>query len=106
MSQPIIVNINLRQIRQDWCFKNANRCSPDLILYENAEPDQYGNHFVVKQMPPKELRATERSFIVGNARWMPQKGGSASPRPASGNARPMPKTPIPDDQQDDTSIPF
>jgi hypothetical protein len=107
MSQPLILKINLRNVRQDWCFKNERACYADIIAYENDQLDQYGNSHVLKQSPPKELRDKgEKAIIVGNAKWMPQRGGQQRQAPPQRQQPPAKQDEWTDDSDTDSQIPF
>lgn len=55
----------------------------DIIIYQNDEPDTYGNNFAVKQGMTKEARdAGEKSTYIGNGKWMQSRQSSPPPRQA------------------------
>jgi len=104
MPTPIILKLDVKKIEKSWLFAGEKGTYLDAVAYENDNIDQYGNSHVIKQNPPRELRDSgEKPKIIGNGKWMPQKGGGS--RPAS-NAKPLPKEPIPEGQQEDDDIPF
>lgn len=74
MPNNLFLKINLRKIRQDWCFKNDNGTHADLCLFENDEPDKFGYTHVIKQSAPKEIRGQEKAIIVGNGKPMQSQG--------------------------------
>jgi len=80
MPNNLFLKINLRKIRQDWCFKNDNGTHADLCLFENDQLDNYGNSHVIKQNPPKELRGKEKAIIVGNGKPMQSQGQQRPPQ--------------------------
>jgi hypothetical protein len=90
MPAPIILKIDLRKIPDEWVFKGAKGDYADCVAYENDEIDQYGNSHVIKLSPPRELRDQGvKPIIIGNGKWMPQKGGT---RPAPRQqTRPAPR---------------
>ena len=69
--------------------------------------DKFGNtHFVAEGATKEERMQKVRLKIVGNAKeFVFGNSGGGGYKP-SGNARPMPKTPIPDSEQGDQDIPF
>jgi len=84
MPTPIIAKIDVKKINKEWLFTGTKGTYLDAVIYENDNVDQYGNSHVIKQNPPQESRAQgAKPVIIGNCRWMPQKGGSQSQqRPA------------------------
>ena len=74
------------------------------MVYENDRESQFGDTHVVKQNPPKEARDKgEKPVIIGNGRWMPQRGGQQQARPAPARQQP---TQAQDDGLEQDSIPF
>lgn len=91
MPAPIILKIDLRKIPDEWVFKGAKGDYADCVAYENDEIDQYGNSHVIRLSPPRELRNQgTKAIIIGNGKWMPQKG-DARPTPPRQQTRPTPR---------------
>lgn len=89
MPAPIILKIDLRKIPDEWVFKGAKGDYADCVAYENDEIDAYGNSHVIRLSPPREMREQgTKAIIIGNGKWMPQKGGAPPPRQ---QARPAPR---------------
>lgn len=83
MARPIIQKIDLRKIPDGWVFNGAKGDYIDCIVYENDEVDPYGNSHVIKLSPPRELREQGvKAVIIGNGKWMPQKGEQQREAPA------------------------
>jgi len=102
MPTPIIAKIDVKKINKEWLFSGTKGTYLDAVIYENDNVDQYGNSHVIKQNPPQEARAQgAKPIIIGNCRWMPQKGGSS----ASKTATPAKQHPLMHDG-DETDIPW
>jgi len=93
MPIPIILKIDLAKIPEEWVFKGQKGDYADCVIYENDEIDPYGNSHVVRLSPPRELREQgTKAIIIGNGKWMPQKGGSpTAPPPQRQTTRPAPR---------------
>ena len=101
MPTPIILKIDVLKIEKPWLFTGAKGTYLDAVVYENDNVDTYGNSHVIKQNPPRELRdGGAKPKIIGNGKWMPQKGGSS--RPTSRTATPSKEHPLMQDDADDT----
>lgn len=119
MPSPIILKIDVKKLNKSWFFNaNSGAVYADLVLYENDQPDEYGNTHAIKQNPPKAARdAGEKGHYVGNGKFMQSRdggnrGGQSQARPASGqrsHGRSQ-QTRMEDvssgDDLDDQSIPF
>jgi hypothetical protein len=91
MPSPIILKIDVKKLKKEWFFKaNSGAVYADLVLYENDQPDEYGNSHAIKQNPPKAARdAGEKGHYVGNGKFMPSRdGGASSGRGGQSQARP------------------
>lgn len=107
MSSPIIAKIDVKKINKEWLFAGSKGTYLDAVIYENDNVDQYGNSHVIKQNPPREARDQgAKPVIIGNCRWMPQKGaGQSSPKqPSRNGAVPAAQHPLMQDSGDE--IPF
>lgn len=90
----IRVKIDVTKLDKSAFFKGAKGTYCDLILWENDEPDQYGNTHSVKQDMGKDRRG-EKTPYVGNAQPFGERkapsngygrenqGGGSGPPPAS-----------------------
>lgn len=107
MSAPIKINIDLKKLKKSWMKEHSNGALYcDLIIYENDEPDKYGNTHSVKQGMPKAARdAGEKAGYLGNGGFLERKGNSA---PAAQPAREQKRQTIARqaEELDDESIPF
>jgi len=106
MATPIIAKIDVKKINKDWLFAGNKGTYLDAVVYENDVVDQYGNSHVIKQNPPKEARDQgAKPVIIGNCRWMPQKGGAS--QPSKHGAVPAKQHPIMQDSNpEEDSIPW
>jgi hypothetical protein len=104
MPTPIIAKIDVKKINKEWLFAGAKGTYLDTVIYENDNVDQYGNSHVIKQNPPQEAREQGvKPVIIGNCKWMPQKGGSQS---APRTAVPAKQHPLMQDNEPDETIPW
>ena len=106
MATPIIAKIDVKKINKDWLFAGNKGTYLDAVIYENDAVDQYGNSHVIKQNPPKEARDQgAKPVIIGNCRWMPQKGRAS--QPSKHGAVPAKQHPIMQDSNpEEDSIPW
>jgi len=96
MGRKISLSIKRSAIKANWFRKaaNSNEEYMDFDVYENDEPDRYGNHWSVKQTPPKAIRADmkqkgEKIPYCGNGKeWDRQP--QATPPPHQGGKPPAP----------------
>ena len=89
------LKLDVTKLDKTAFFKGKSGTYVDLVLWENDEPDQYGNTHSVKQDMGKERRG-EKTPYVGNAKPF----GNAVKVMAPEN-----KPPVVEDD-DDTAIPF
>lgn len=68
--KPIKIWINLDKINRDGIIEKKAKYLP-VVIWENEEPDQYGNTHAMQQDLPKELRdAGQKGEYLGNGkRW-------------------------------------
>lgn len=107
MPTPIIAKIDVKKINKEWLFAGNKGTYLDAVIYENDNVDQYGNSHVIKQNPPQEARSQgAKPVIIGNCKWMPQKGGARQqPRqPSQNGAVPAKQHPLMQDNQPDEEI--
>jgi hypothetical protein len=105
MATPIIAKIDVKKINKDWLFTGNKGTYLDAVIYENDAVDQYGNSHVIKQNPPKEARDQgAKPVIIGNCRWMPQKGGQR--QPSQHGAVPAKQHPLMQESETDQDIPW
>lgn len=73
------------------------------VIYENDEPDQYGNTHVIKEDISKEERdAGKKARIIGNAKAIGQRQA-----PRQQQSRPSPRAADPDlDADEEDKVPF
>lgn len=81
MPAPIKLSIDLKKLRKAWMKAHQNGALYcDIIVYENDEPDNYGNTFSCKQGMPKEVRdAGEKAGYCGNGKRLENRSGPARP---------------------------
>lgn len=102
MATPIIAKIDVKKINKEWLFAGNKGTYLDAVIYENDNVDQYGNSHVIKQNPPQELRSQGvKPVIIGNCKWMPQKGGQAQRQPSRNGAVPAKQHPLMQDDGND-----
>lgn len=107
MPAPIILKIDMDKIVPEWLFKGHRGTYADLVMYENDEPDQYGNSHAIKQNPPKEQRdAGAKGVYVGNGKWMPGKEPRREQPQRQPSRQQEPRDTRPIHEQGESSIPF
>lgn len=84
------VKIDVTKLDKSAFFKGTKGTYCDLILWENDQPDEYGNTHSVKQDMGKD-RKGEKTPYVGNAK--PIGGGSNRPTSQGGAQPPRQSTP-------------
>lgn len=78
MAAPIILKINCSKILKEHLFAGKNGKYLDIVIFENREPDQYGNTHTVYQGVSKAARESGvKGPIIGNAKF-PEQGPAAS----------------------------
>lgn len=95
MGRKISLSLKRSAIKANWFRKATNGTEEymDFDVYENDQPDKYGNHWSVKQTPPKAIRADmkqrgEKIPYCGNGKeWDRAKSAEA---PAQGGKPPGP----------------
>ena len=101
------VKIDVSKLDKTAFFKGAKGTFCDLVLWENDQPDEYGNTHSVKQDMGKERRG-EKTPYVGNAKPFGDAKAAPASRPpqgrqtSQGGASPPPNDPswIDDDSSD------
>jgi hypothetical protein len=98
---PIRIKIDVTKLDKSLFFKGKKGTYCELTIWENQQPDQYGNTHSVKQSLPKERRdAGEKEKFVGD-------GKAFGNRPQQRQAPPQrPKQADPDLDADDSGVPF
>lgn len=108
MPAPIKISIDIKKLKKSWMKDHTNGATYcELLIYENDEPDKFGNTVAVKQGMPKEARdAGEKAGYCGNGKRLESQGGQS--RPPQG--RPAQKTTAEQRQEynsmEEDSIPF
>jgi len=87
-----VIKIDLKRIDQSKCFRGKNGAVYlDAVVFENDQPDQYGNTQVIYQSVSKEDREKGiKGAIVGNGKIVGSRPSPPSRDPAS--PRTMSKT--------------
>lgn len=87
-----VIKIDLKRIDQSKCFKGKNgTVYLDAIVFDNDEPDQYGNTQVIYQSVSKEERERGvKGKIIGNGREIGKKSSKTLPIQAT-NHQPKPE---------------
>lgn len=107
MATPIIAKINVKKINKDWLFAGNKGTYLDAVIYENDSVDQFGNSHVIKQNPPREMRDQgAKPIIIGNCKWMPQKGGNQQRQPSRNGAVPAKDHPLMQGDSENDQIPW
>jgi len=86
MGRKISLSIDLSKVNKDW-FVIGKTGTKYLALdvYENDQPDKYGNHWAAKQSAPKNIRAEmkqrgEKIPYCGNGKeWDRPAGPQSAP---------------------------
>ena len=81
---PILLKLDVTKIRKNWLFAGKKGKYLDLYVQPLREPDDYGNHWMVVQSPPKEeCQKGTKGPILGNGRTMEvrQKPTQPTPKP-------------------------
>lgn len=105
MGRKISLSIKRSALKENWFIKGATDEFIAIDCYENDEPDKYGNHWSLKQTPPKEVRADmkqrgEKIPYCGNGKEWDRKESPQQPAlaPKQGGKPPA--------QQIDEDVPF
>lgn len=107
MAAPIIAKIDVKKINKDWLFAGNKGTYLDAVIYENDSVDQFGNSHVIKQNPPREMRDQgAKPIIIGNCKWMPQKGGNQQRQPSRNGAVPAKDHPLMQGDSENDQIPW
>ena len=93
------LKLDVSKLDKSAFFKGTKGTYCDLVLWENDEPDQYGNTHSVKQYMGKDRRG-EKTPYVGNAQPLGQRS------PNQNNAAPPPLAAMNDSLDADDDIPF
>lgn len=108
MGRKISLSIDLGKLNKDWFVLGKGEPPKKYLaldVYENDEPDKYGNHWSAKQTPPKDVRADmkqrgEKIPYCGNGKeWdnqpkTPPAPKQGSPAPQSDDLGDIPFAPI------------
>lgn len=75
----LIIKLDVTKVDKAHLFETQKGAKYlDLVVFENKEPDKYGNTHIVYQGISKEARAKgEKGKILGNGKTM--GGGSSAP---------------------------
>jgi len=93
-----VLKIDVTKFDKQYFFEGKNGAKyADLIVFENREPDKYGNTHVVYQGVPKEARDSGvKGAIVGNGKIIGQKPADGQSRASTKpSPRPEPEDDIP-----------
>jgi hypothetical protein len=90
MPDTVFLKIDVTKIPKEWLFKGAKGTYADIAVYENEQPDEYGNTHAVKMNPPKAVKERDpnvKGVYIGNGKRLERRdGGSQSQaRPAPGS---------------------
>lgn len=103
----IKIKLDVNKIDKSRLYKGAKGTYLDLVVYENEQPDNYGNDFSVKQDCTKEDRDNGVKMpYIGNGKRIGQKAApqqQAPQRTTRNIPRAQPSTQV-DDSED--SIPW
>ena len=101
----IKLKIDVTKIDKSRLYKGAKGTYLDLVVYENEQPDNYGNDYSVKQDCTKEDRdAGVKMPYIGNGKRIGQK---AAPQQAPQQTRNIPRAqPAAQVEDDGDSIPW
>lgn len=84
---PLKIKLNVSKLDKAHFFKGKSGTYCDLVIWENKEPDQFGNTHSVQQDIPKEARdAGHKGAYVGNGKMT----GQTSPAKPAPKAAPKP----------------
>lgn len=91
----IKLKLNCSKIPKDKLFEGKNGKYIDLVLFDNREPDQYGNDgFISVDTTKEEREAGEKGVIVGNWKHLGSKKSPAESARTNSQGR-RPDTPPP-----------
>jgi hypothetical protein len=90
----IVASIDLAKIDKTKLYTHANgKKFLNLVIWENDQPDKYGNtHAIQQSISAEERKAGVKAPYIGNGKQM-TRGGSAKPpaaKPASAPQRTIP----------------
>lgn len=103
----IKIKLDVTKIDKSRLYKGAKGTYLDLVVYENEQPDNYGNDFSVKQDCTKEDRDNGVKMpYIGNGKRIGQKAAPQQQAPQQ-TTRNIPRAqPQAQDVEDDSEIPF
>lgn len=79
-------SINVQKVDKAKLFRGKSGVYLNFVIYENDQPDQYGNTHVIKFDLSKEDRdAGEKPHIIGNAKTLECRSNQR-PSPPQNNA--------------------
>jgi len=104
------LKLDVTKLDKSAFFKGAKGTYVDITLWENDQPDEYGNTHSAKQDMGKERRG-EKTPYVGNAKPFGSggSGGNGAGRDVSAQEatrRSQPAQAAPAQDEDDSEIPF
>lgn len=109
MGKAITAKIDVSKIPRDRIFEGKNGKYIDILIFENDEPDQYGNTHNIQLSRSKEERATNaKKIYLGNGKWLDfgQRGQGPRKEPPRRDYKPKQQETFAPDDGDDSSIPF
>ena len=106
----IKLKIDVTKLDKSRFFKGAKGTYLDLVIYENDQPDEYGNDFSVKQDCSKEDRQNGVKMpYIGNGKHIGQsKKPAPTPPPQQRTTRNIPRAQpqVQEDGAEGDDIPF
>ena len=110
MGKIITAKIDVTKIPKDRIFEGKNGKYIDILIFENDEPDQYGNTHNIQLSRSKEERASNaKKIYLGNGKWLDfgQRGTQQRKEPPRRDYKPrQQETFAPDTGDDSDLIPF
>lgn len=80
----ILIKLNLDLVEQHRLFKGQKGTYLDAVLFENDEPDKYGNtHTLIQSVSQEERKANVKGRILGNGKLFERKESSGNRRSES-----------------------
>ncbi len=103
------LKIDVTKLDKSAFFKGAKGTYVDITLWENDQPDEYGNTHSAKQDMGKERRG-EKTPYVGNMKPFGDggnpRGGRDVPASEARTRSTAPRQQTPPDDEEETDVPF
>jgi hypothetical protein len=98
------LKLDVTKLDKDAFFKGKKGTYVDLVIWENDQPDEYGNTHSVKQDMGKDRRGEKTPYVGNMTPFGDKRGGQQSAAPAHSPSQPQRGQDF--DNDDSDSIPF